>query len=42
MMCVMGPKITGKQSLIIRMFTWSGPGDLLLGIAIMIRRTSVL
>ena len=40
-MCVRGPKITGKQSLMIRMFILSGPGDLFFGIAIIIHWISV-
>ena len=39
MMCVRGPEITCKQSLMIRMFILSGPGYLIFSIAIMIRRT---
>ena len=32
MMSVNGPRITGRQSLMMRMLTLSGPGDLLEGI----------
>ena len=32
MMSVKGPRITGRQSLMMRMLTLSGPGDLLEGI----------
>ena len=32
MMSVIGPRITGRQSLMMRMLTLSGPGDLLEGI----------
>ena len=39
MMSVNGPRITGRQSLMIRMLTLSGPGDLLEGIDDTIRST---
>ena len=39
MMSVKGPKITGRQSLMMRMLTLSRPGDLLEGIDDTIRST---
>ena len=41
MMSVRGPKITGRQYFITRMFILSGPGDLLVGIVETIHWTSV-
>ena len=41
MMSVKGPRITGRQSLMMRMLTLSGPGDLLEGIDDTIRSTCV-
>ena len=41
MMSVNGPRITGRQSLMMRMLTLSGPGDLLEGIDDTIRSTCV-
>ena len=40
-MSVKGPRITGRQSLMMRMLTLSGPGDLLEGIDDTIRSTCV-
>ena len=41
MMSVIGPRITGRQSLMMSMQTLSGPGDLLEGIDDTIRSTCV-
>ena len=41
MMSVKGPRITGRHSLMMRMLTLSGPGDLLEGIDDTIRSTCV-
>ena len=39
MISVKGPKITGRQSLMMRVVTLSGPGDLLNGSDRTVRRT---
>ena len=41
MMSVNGPRMTGRQSLMMRMLTLSGPGDLLEGIDDTIRSNCV-
>ena len=41
MMSVVGPRTTGRQSLMMRILTLSGPGDLLEGIDDTIRSTCV-
>ena len=40
-MSVNGPRMTGRQSLLIRMLILSGPGDLFDGIVVIMRCTSV-